>query len=184
MCPLLQGPHSALGVPLRTAQPPHAFCDPQVLPVQQPLGHDCALHTHDPPEQVWPDVHATWHPPQLLASLDVLTQALPHGWAVGAEHAIAQAPPLHDAAPVPAVGPGQAAPQTPPLPQLFAGLGSSQVPLQLTLPAGHLHWLLWQVIPPVHAVVQLPQYEALLVVSTQVDPQSVGVGAEQPVTHM
>jgi hypothetical protein len=36
----------------------------------------------------------------------------------------------------------------------------------------------------VHAVVQLPQYEALLLVSTQVDPHSVGVGAEQPVTHM
>jgi hypothetical protein len=47
-----------------------------------------------------------------------------------------------------------------------------------------LHWLPWHVIPPVQAVAQLPQYEALLVVSTQVDPQSVGVGAEQPVTHM
>jgi len=50
--------------------------------------------------------------------------------------------------------------------------------------AGHPHWPLWQVIPPVHAVAQLPQYEALLVVSTQVNPQSVGVGAEQPVTHV
>jgi hypothetical protein len=53
----------------------------------------------------------------------------------------------------------------------------------LILPDGHLHWLLWQVIPPVHVVVQLPQYEALLVVSTHVDPQSVDVGGAQPVTH-
>ena len=93
---------------------------------------------------------------------------------------------MQDGAPVadPVVGPGHAAPQTPPPPQPFCGLGSSQIPAQLTLPAGHLHWLPWHVMPAGHAVVQLPQYEALLVVSTQVDPQSVGVGAEHPVTHL
>ena len=156
----------------------HAFA------LQQPPGHSCGLHVHAPPEHVWVAEHRLLHVPQLFGSVVVLKQPLPHDWK-DAEHEIAHVVPLHEGEPVadPVVGPGHAVPQRPPLPQLFCGLGSWQVPPQLTLPVGHLHWLLWQVIPPEHAVVQLPQYEALLVVSTQVDPQAVDAGALQPETH-
>ena len=128
----------------------------------------------------------TAHPPQLFESFDVLKQPVPHGCEVGAVHEIVHVDAaLQEGEPVfdPVVGPGHAVHEAL-LPQPFCGLGLWQTPAQSSWPAGHLHWLLWQVIPPEHAVVQLPQYEALLVVSTHVDPQSVGVGAEQPVTHL
>jgi hypothetical protein len=111
-----------------------------------------------------------------------LTQADPQGVVVLPEQEMAQDVPLHVAVPVPAVGPEHDV-QALLLPQPFCGLGLSHVPPQSIWPAGHLHPPLWQVIPPVQEVVQLPQYVALLVVSTQLDPQRVGCGDEQPVTH-
>jgi hypothetical protein len=65
--------------------------------------------------------------------------------------------PLQTGDPLPLLGPGHGEPQLPPAPQPFSGPGVWQVPPQFTVPAGHLHWPLWQVIPPLQAMVQLPQ---------------------------
>jgi hypothetical protein len=127
----------------------------------------CGLGVSQVPEQLtWPAGHLHWPPWQVVPPMQV------------------DAP--QEAAPVPppVAGGGHAAAQTPPAPQPFCVAGSSQVPEQLILPAGHLHWLFWHVIPPVQTVVQLPQYVALLVVSTQLEPQSVGCAPEQPVTQV
>jgi hypothetical protein len=138
--------------------------------------HALDLHVFPAPQTV-PQVL------QLLGSEVVSTHAVPHSFDVGAVQLMVHEVPLHAATPLPAVGPGHAEPQTPPLPQPLAGLGAWQVPPQSSIPLGHLHSLLWQVVPPEHAVVQLPQYSEFVVVSTQLPLQSVGVDPRQPVTQ-
>jgi hypothetical protein len=182
--------HVAVPVPdvgpghaVQAALLPQPFCGLALsqLPPQSiwPAGH-----LHAPLWQVVPPVQEVVQLPQCDALLVVSTQLDPQSVGVELEQEMAQDVPVHVAAPLPAVGDGHAVPQTPPLAQPFCGPGSSQVPEQFTLPAGHLHSLFWQVMPPMHIVVQLPQYVALLVVSTQLDPQRVGSGDEQPVTHV
>jgi hypothetical protein len=76
-------------------------------------------------------------------------------------HEIAHVVPLHDAMPVPAVGPGHAGLQRPPAPHPFVGPGIWHVPLQSTMPVGHWHLLPWHVLPPVQTKM-LPQPPQLL----------------------
>jgi hypothetical protein len=106
---------------------------------------------HPPPKHPCP------HIPQLLGSVFISTHALPHVSGVPPEQLSAHFVPLHDAAPVPAVGPWHAPPHTPPAPHPFCGPGASHVPLQSTVPAGHPHIAPEQTLPPVHALPQLPQ---------------------------
>jgi hypothetical protein len=122
------------------------------LPQSIPLVHWQLLLT-----QLFPGSQTFPHVPQLFESVVGSTQTLPHSLLVGAVQVIAQLVPLHDAAPLPLDGPGQAAPQTPPAPQPLEGLGAWHTPPQSSLPAGHAHWPLWHDLPPEHAVVQLPQ---------------------------
>ena len=92
------------------------------------------------------------HAPQLDGSLLVLTQPEAH-CVLPALHGYEQLAPLHDGV----VFAGALAPQLVQLgPQALVSL-ATQLPLQLWRTPGHLHALLWQVIPPLQAVVQLPQ---------------------------
>jgi hypothetical protein len=92
-----------------------------------------------------------------LRSLVVSTHAVPHGVGVLDEQRIAQEVELQTAKPLPLLGPGHCEPHTPPAPQPFCGLAAWQLPPQFSVPLVHLHWPLWQVIPPLHDVVQSPQ---------------------------
>ena len=58
------------------------------------------------------------------------------------------------------------------LPQWVAS-EATQEPLQLSMPDGHLHWLSWQVCPPVQGLPQTPQLPTSDEVSTQFVPQAV-----------
>ena len=157
--------HEVVGISFggSVAQPPQAFAGgPHVFPPappQQPLGHDAALHSQLPPEQVWPDEHRLPHPPQFELSLLVLTHPVPHCVGVPAAQAMLQLDPLHEADPVvvPDEGPGHGVPHTPPLPQPFWVPGFSHMPLQLTVPKGQLHTPPEHCCPPLHAFPQLPQ---------------------------
>jgi hypothetical protein len=95
--------------------------------------------------------------PQLLELLVVSTHAPLHDVGVGALQFNVHAVPLQAAVPLPALGIGHATPHTPPLPQPFAVPGASHVPAQSSIPAGQAHAPPWQVLPPVHVVVQSPQ---------------------------
>jgi hypothetical protein len=106
---------------------------------------------HVPPRQLCPQL------PQLAGSLLVFTHAVPHWFGVVPEQLSEQLAPMHDATPVPAVGPEHAPPHTPPAPHPFCGDGASHVPLQFSVPAGHAHPPPEHTFPPVHALPQLPQ---------------------------
>ncbi len=75
---------------------------PHTLPLQQPFGHDCALHTQLPPTHACPDAdeHVLPHPPQLFGSVVSLTQLDAH--AVRPELHWQMPLPLHEA-PLPQV---------------------------------------------------------------------------------
>ena len=73
------------------------------------------------------------------------------------------------------------------LPQAERLAGSRQLPLQLSVPAGHEHFPPRQACPGPHAVVQLPQKPGSLVRSTQKPPQLVSWSEPQAprlVTHV
>jgi hypothetical protein len=77
-----------LHVPL--APPPHIdvvwlATGTQVVPLQQPVGHDVASHTQAPPEQRCPVPHVTQVVPQVFAG-QAQTPAPEHTWPV--EHGL------------------------------------------------------------------------------------------------
>jgi hypothetical protein len=112
---------------------------------------------HDPPTHSVAEPQTLPHVPQLLELFVVLTHAPLHAEGVGATQFSVHEVPLHAAEPLPAVGIGHAVPHCPPLPQPFDGPGVSHVPPQSSMPAGQAHVPPWQVLPPVHIVMQLPQ---------------------------
>jgi hypothetical protein len=95
--------------------------------------------------------------PQFFGSVLVSRHTVPHRSGVLPEQLSEQLVPLHEALPVPAVGPGHVAPHTPPAPQPFCGPGVSHVPLQSSVFGGHAQLPLEHTCPPVHAFPQLPQ---------------------------
>jgi len=146
------------------------------LPLQLlcPIGH--APRTHAPAEHTKPTPHALPQLPQLLASLCVLTQLVPH----------VVRPLMHAHALLtqdePAAQVRMHAPQLPLLVRV-----STHVPPQLVCPAGHRHEPAVQVDPPVHARPHIPQCVLLVLVSTQLPLHRVWpiaqVVAQAPVTH-
>ncbi len=121
--------------------------------------------------------------PQLVALVDVSTQAPLHSVGVAAGHVHTEsshtAPPLH-------------AYNEPQPPQLLASLVKfTHAPLQSVNPLLHVkvqalstHAAVALAMLVEHAVPHVPQSLKLLVVSTHAPLQSVGVGAEQPDTHV
>lgn len=106
-----------------------------------------AAHRHWPLWHVFPPVHAEPQAPQFELSLCSLTQAPLHELRPGL-HAVPHDAPSHVACPP--VGPeGQGAHDAP---HVTVDVLLAQVPLQSwVVPAWQLHWLLWHVLPPVHA---------------------------------
>jgi hypothetical protein len=168
--PLLHAKSHAGGLPEQTAIEPEG-CGQELLQTVPHLFWGLAdwqlpLQSRRPPEQPH---ELPWHIslptqlfvqlPQWLRSLAVSTQAVPHGVGVLDEQRIAQAGGtlVQTVDPLPLLGPVHGEPHAPPTPQPFCGLGAWQVPPQFRVPLGHLHWPLWQVIPPLQDIVQLPQ---------------------------
>jgi hypothetical protein len=127
---------------------PHAVADGvvHVVPEQQPLEHEVALHTHTPPEHAWPVAHAA-APPQVQAPV--------------AEQPSAVMPQLlHVAPPVPqaaAEGMVQVVPEQQPPGQL-AALQPLHAPMLQVWPVGHIVQL-----PPAapHALGSVPGWHVL-----------------------
>jgi hypothetical protein len=89
--------------------------------------------------------------------------------------ALPQTPPVHVALPL--AGTGHA---TQPAPQCVASSPvERQVPAQLLRGEGHAHAPDWHRIPPLHALVQLPQW-ASSVARFEHDPEHSVVPAGQP----
>jgi hypothetical protein len=161
-------------------------------------GHD-ALHIvphlfdvegawQSPPQSIFPapqvhtlfsqnsvPMHGLPQPLQFLPSLVVLTQVVPQSVGVAEPQASAHVVPLHVATPVPAVGPGQAGLQRPPAPHPLVGPIAWQVPLQSTVPAGHAHRPVWQVLPPAQAKMLPQPPQLLLSVCSLTHPPAHGV---------
>jgi hypothetical protein len=150
---------------------PHVAVD--VLLTHVPL-QSCVLpawHLHWPLWHVLPPAHANAEPqpPQLALSVCSLTQAPVHGLKP-VLHAVPHEVPLHVALPL--VGPEGHAEHD--VPHDAVDVLLTHVPPQSCVPlAWHLHWLLWHVLPPVHAAPQPPQFEVSLVISTHEVPHVI-----------
>jgi hypothetical protein len=112
-------------------------------------------------------VQAFAHPPQFRALVCVSTQT-PSQSEPPSPHEVPQAVPSQVADPP--LGAGHGVHEEP---HVATDVFETQAPLHSWVPEGHAHLLAEHVFPPVHAPVQLPQWAASLVVSTQVPPQSV-----------
>ena len=156
-------------VPLEPPVPvvPPLLVEPPVplppVPLLPPVP-EVTLSTQALLAQCWVDPQACPQEPQFAALLVVSTQAVPHKVWVPEQLELQLL--LLQTWPV-----VQAIAQ---LPQWVAS-DATQEPLQLSMPDGHLHWLSWQVCPPVQGLPQTPQLFASEEVSTQVVPQAVCV---------
>jgi len=170
----------------------------QVVPhnVGSAAGHPEA-HANVPPlpehTAVAPE-HAVLQPPQVAAcemSVSQPSAGLPlQSIQPGAhdEAANAQAPAVHDAAPLTCARPLQSLPQTPQL--AVSVVTSTHAPSQSVYPALHVEVqaplahaaCAWATVVE-HAFPQAPQLPALLAVLTHVMPHAVGVAAGHPPAH-
>jgi hypothetical protein len=137
----------------------------------------CGPPAHAPFWQVLPDAQANAEPqpPQLAASFCSSTHAPLHR-VKPVMQAMPHEAPSHVA--VPCCGVGQAEHDEP---HVAVEALLAQVPLQsCVLAAGHLHWPLWQVLPPTHAndAPQPPQFELSLEKSTQSVPHFASPDAQ------
>jgi hypothetical protein len=164
----------AAGPPPVPGDPPVAVDPP--LPVDPPVDPPLPVNPLLPPvpvvtlstqellAQCWVDVQALLQLPQFALLLVVSTQLDPQSVCPLAQLELQAL--LLQTWPV-----AQAVAQ---LPQWVAS-DATQEPLQLNMPDGHLHWLSWQVCPPVQGLPQTPQLFTSDEVSTQFVPQAVCV---------
>ncbi len=55
-------------------------CASQTAPLQQPPGHDAAVHTHVPPMHAWPCVHILPPPQEHVPAVHPSADGAPHAW--------------------------------------------------------------------------------------------------------
>ena len=128
-----------------------------VLMQRPPQRTSPIAHWQVPATQLWPAVQLRPQLPQLVLSMRVSTQELPHTVRPAAQE-VAQVPPLQTW-PVP-----QAVPQVP----QFVALErvSTQTPPQRVWPAGQVQTPATQVEPPAQLVPHMPQFVLVLLRST------------------
>jgi hypothetical protein len=126
------------------------------------------VHEHCPFKHVAVGAHEAPHAPQLALSLCSLRHAPPQAL-YPALQATPHALPLQVA--LPFEGVGQVAPHV--APQLLMSVLLTQVPLHACVPPGHTQVPAWHVVPPVHALPQLPQLLLSVCSSTHVLPHTV-----------
>lgn len=158
---------------MHVAVPPvgatHAVHDaPQLLTeaslAQVPPQSCCpAGHAHAPFEHVLPPLQTLPHVPQFALSVRPFTQLTPHLSAPAPGHTPPQVLLMHVAVP-----PTGAVHGVHNRPQLLTEVLLAQTPLQSCWPEGHAQEPLTQVLPPVQALPQVPQFALFEVRSTQV----------------